>query len=455
MRTDLPLLFRIRVIFACVAALGFVACPGRRGPTPPSPTPMTTRLPETFIPFSRMDTAQLFNGLQLHSKVTTVEGPPAVIGRKIPDAYQLDLEIKVQIPKAAQALDELSVADPDIGVVLPGLKEQLIAAKVSNFYHGLYQLKVNSVNRLLTRLDQIVSRHNFFDCNTILEIQDARTSRKALLIQSDMNVNADGSDADRQTDVDGSPTNFQPYTSYRWLKKTNKPSQFLPGREAKLEQLRSDYDAKTTTANEKKAIKEQIRRIRREIADLKKYSYLISKYDPYVVLPGFMLRQSTHPYVPKLGDYVVVIYQGKLYPSLLGDVGPSYKIGEASLRICMQLDPRSNAYNRPASNLNVTYLVFPGSADSIPGPPNLKKLHDQCAILLAEIGGCNGELWEWKDLLVQPSHSPTALPQPSAAPGANAAPNPSANPNPSASSWMSGTPAPAAKESEKKHAGNQ
>ena len=452
MRTDLPLLFGIRVIFACVAALGFVACSGRRGLTPPSlssPTPMTTRLPETFIPFSQMDTAQLFNGLQLHSKVTTVEGPPAMIGRKTPDAYQLDLEIKVQIPKAAQALDELSVTDPDIGVVLPGLKEQLIAAKVSNFYHGLYQLKVDSVNRLLTRLDQIVSRHNFFDCNTILEIQDARTSRKALLIQSDMNVNADGSDADRQAEVDGSPTNFQPCTSYRWPKKTNKPSQFLPEREAKLKQLQSDYGAKTTSANKKKAIKKQIHQIQREITDLKKYSYLISKYDPYVVLPGFMLRQSTHPYVPKLGDYVVVIYQGKLYPSLLGDVGPSYKIGEASLRICTQLDPRSNAYNRPASNLDVTYLVFPGSADSIPGPPNLKRLHDRCAILLAEIGGYNGELWEWKDLLVQPSLSPMVSPQPSAAP------NPSANPSPSASSWVSGTPAPAAKESEKKHAGDQ
>jgi len=458
MRTNLPLLFGVRIIFAYVAALGFVACPGRRGLTPPSsssPTPMTTRLPETFIPFSRMDTAQLFNGLQLHSKVTAVEGPPAVIGRKTPDAYRLDLGIKIQIPKAAQAFDELSVADPDIGVVLPGLKEQLIAAKVSNFYHGLYQLKVDSVNRLLTRLDQIVSRRNFFDCNTILEIQDARTSRKALLIQSDMNVNADGSDADRQTEVDGSPTNFQPYTSYRWLKKTNKPSQFLPEREAKLKQLRSDYGATTTSANEKKAIKKQIHRIQREIADLKKYSYLISKHDPYVVLPGFMLRQSTHPYVPKLGDYVVVIYQGKLYPSLLGDVGPSYKIGEASLRICMQLDPRSNAYNRPASNLNITYLVFPGSADSIPGPPNLKKLHDRCATLLTEIGGYNGELWEWEDLLVQPSPSPTVLPQLSIAPRPSPSPKPSANPSPSASSWMSGTLAPAAKESEKKRTGNQ
>ena len=75
----------------------------------------------------------------------------------------------------------------------------------------------------------------------------------------------------------------------------------------------------------------------------------------------------------------MVIYQGKLYPALLGDVGPSYKIGEASLRICSQLDPRSTAYNRPASDLNITYIVFPGSAEDPPGPPDLQKLHDRCS----------------------------------------------------------------------------
>jgi Fungal chitosanase of glycosyl hydrolase group 75 len=164
---------------------------------------------------------------------------------------------------------------------------------------------------------------------------------------------------------------------------------------------------------------------------LKKFSFLVSKLDPFVVLPGFMLRQTNQAYVPKLGDYVVVLFKGKLYPALLGDVGPSYKVGEASMRICSELDPRSNAYNRPSSNLDITYIVFPGSTEGQPGPPDLKKLHDRCAGLLNEIGGYAGELWTWEDLLAKPSPMPT----PTVA--ASVVSNPSAAPSPSASSAAS------------------
>jgi hypothetical protein len=373
-----------------------------------------------------METAKLFNGMEIHSKVTTVEGAPALVERKTPDAYTLELDVRVRVPQAAQTLDQIAAADPLIGSLLPGLKDELPTAKVSDFYHGLYQLKVDAVNRTLTRLDQIVSRHNFFDCNTILELQDPKTTRKALLIQSDMDVNADGSDADRVSDVEGSTANFQPFTSYRWPKKTSKASQFIPEREEKLKQLQSEYEAKTTLPERKKVLKDQMEQLLREVNELKKYSFLIAKADPYIVLPGFMFRQPNQPFQPRLGDCVVVIYQGKLYPALLGDVGPSYKIGEASLRICSQLDPRSTAYNRPASDLNITYIVFPDSAEDPPGPPNLQKLHARCSTLLNEIGGYSGELWNWEDILSKPSpipsptgsSSPTPSPQGSVTPTA-------------------------------------
>ena len=371
-----------------------------------------------------METAKLFNGVEIHSKVTTVEGAQAVVERKTPDAYTLELNVQVRVPQAAQTLAQLAAADPLIDSLLPGLKEELPTSKVSNFYHGLYQLKVDSVNRTLVRLDQLISRHNFFDCNTILELQDHKTNRKALFIQSDMDVNADGSDADRASDVDGSTSNFQPFTSYRWPKKTSKASQFIPEREEKLKQLQSEFEAKTTPPERKRVLKDQIEQVQREVNDLKKFSFLIAKADPYIVLPGFMFRQPSNPFQPKLGDCVVVVYQGKLYPALLGDVGPSYKIGEASLRICNQLDPRSNAYNRPASDLNISYIVFPGSAEEPPGPPDLQKLHDRCSTLLNEIGGYSGDLWTWEDVLSKPSPSPlpsasassTSSPQASVAP---------------------------------------
>jgi len=448
MRTDSIRQPSIRVWSAVVLAFLLTACPGPKptapepspSPSPTStptptptatPTPTPTPLPETFVPYSRMESAKLFNGLEIHSKVTTVEGSSAVVERKTPDAYTLELDVQVRVPQAAQTLEQLTTADPSLDSVLPGLKDELPASKVSNFYHGLYQLKVDAVNRTLARLDQIVSRHNFFDCNTILELQDHKTNRRALLIQSDMDVNADGSDADRSSDVNGTTANFQPFTSYRWPKKSSKASQFIPEREDKLKQLQSENETKSTSPERKKILKDQIDQVQKELNDLKKYSFLIAKADPYVVLPGFMFRQPSHPFQPKLGDCVVVIYQGKLYPALLGDVGPSYKIGEASLRICSQLDPRSSAYNRPASDLNITYIVFPGTVEDPPGPPDLQKLHDRCSSLLNEIGGYSGDLWSWEDILAKPTPTPT--PTPSASPSSTASPSPAGSPSPSPS----------------------
>jgi hypothetical protein len=422
-------------------------------PSPvPTPTPPPTPLPEAIIPYSHKEVARLFSGVEVHSQVESGLGDIASVERRALDSYVLDLQVHVRVPKAAQTIAELSEPDPSLPTILPGLAAMLPTSKVSDFYYGLYQLKVESLGRELGRLETLLSKHNFFDCNTILEMTNPQSARKVLLIQSDMDVNADGSDSDRTSEVDGSSANFQPYTSYRWPKRTDQPSQFLGDCQLKLKQVESELVLKTTSADKKNALHEQIETLQREIGDLKHYSFLISKADPFVVLPGFILRQANHAFLPKLGDYVVVIYGDKLYPALLGDVGPSYKIGEGSLRLATQLDPRANAYNRPASNLNVTYLVFPATADPTPGPPDLKKMRDRCETLLSEIGGTSGQLWEWADILATPtptpSPTPTASPTPSAtgSPAATASasatgsPTPSATPSPSPTVTPSPTP---------------
>ena len=255
-----------------------------------------------------------------------------------------------------------------------------------------------------------------------------------------MDVNADGSDSDRTSDVDGSSTNFQPYTSYRWPKRTDQPSEFLGDYQNKLKQAESELTLKTTSPDRKKALREQTEALQREIGDLKHFSFLISKADPFVVLPGFILRQTNHAFLPKLGDYVVVIYGDKLYPALLGDVGPSYKIGEGSLRLATQLDARANAYNRPASNLNVTYLVFPATADPAPGPPDLKKMRDRCETLLSEIGGTSGQLWEWTDIFATPTPTPSPTPAPSPSPSETGSPTATASASATGSLTPSATP---------------
>jgi glycosyl hydrolase group 75 (putative chitosanase) len=456
------------LLLTCILLAG---CPGPKfnpppsvtpSPTPtptvtpspvPTPTPPPTPLPEAIIPYSHKEVARLFSGVEVHSRVESGLGDIASVERRALDSYVLDLQVHVRVPKAAQTIAELSEPDPSLPTVLPGLAAMLPASKVSDFYYGLYQLKVESLGRELGRLEQLLSKHNFFDCNTILELTNPQSTRKVLLIQSDMDVNADGSDSDRTLEVDGSSANFQPYTSYRWPKRTDQPSQFLSDCQAKLKQVESELVLKTTPADKKKALHEQIETLQRELGDLKHFSFLISKADPFVVLPGFILRQANHAFLPKLGDYVVVIYGDKLYPALLGDVGPSYKIGEGSLRLATQLDPRANPYNRPASNLNVTYLVFPGTADPTPGPPDLKKMRDRCDTLLSEIGGTSGQLWEWTDILATPtptpSPTPTASPTPSpmgspaatVSPSATSSPTPLATPSPSPTATPSPTPA--------------
>jgi hypothetical protein len=392
--------------------------------------------------------ARLFNGVEVHSQVESGIGDIASVERRALDSYVLDLQVRVRVPKAAQTVAELSAPDPSLPTVLPGLAAMLPSSKVSDFYYGLYQLKMESLGRELGRLEQLLSKHNFFDCNTILELTHPQSARKVLLIQSDMDVNADGSDSDRTFDVDGSSTNFQPYTSYRWPKRTDQPSEFLGDCQNKLKQAEAELSLKTTSPDRKKALHEQIETLQREIGDLKHYSFLISKADPFVVLPGFILRQANHAFLPKLGDYVVVIYGDKLYPALLGDVGPSYKIGEGSLRLATQLDPRSNAYNRPASNLNVTYLVFPGTADPTPGPPDLKKMRERCETLLSDIGGTSGQLWEWTDIFATPTPTPSPTPTASPTPSVTASPTPTGSasattsPTPQATSSPSPTPSP-------------
>jgi hypothetical protein len=439
----------------CLCIL-FTGCPGPKFNPPPSvspsptpspavtppltPTPAPTPLPEAIIPYSHKEVARLFSGVEVHAQVESGIGDIASVERRALDSYLLDLQVHVRVPKAAQTIAELSEPDPSLPTVLPGLAAMLPIGKVSDFYYGLYQLKVESLGRELGRLEQLLSKHNFFDCNTILELTHPQSGRKVLLIQSDMDVNADGSDSDRTSDVDGSSTNFQPYTSYRWPKRTDQPSEFLGDYQNKLKQAESELSLKTTSPDRKKALREQTEALQREIGDLKHFSFLISKADPFVVLPGFILRQANHAFLPKLGDYVVVIYGDKLYPALLGDVGPSYKIGEGSLRLATQLDARANAYNRPASNLNVTYLVFPATADPASGPPDLKKMRDRCETLLSEIGGTSGQLWEWTDIFATPTPTPSPTPAPSPSPSETGSPTATASASATGSLTPSATP---------------
>jgi hypothetical protein len=395
-------------------------------PASPTPEPTPTRPPAIS---GKLDTGKLFNGITLHSTVETIPGADAATERTQPDSYALDLRLQARVPSANKTIEELAKINPHLPTLLPGLASMLPADPVSPLYAQLYDSKVKMLRQNLARLDLLLSRHNFFDCQTVLQIQHPRTHRKALLLQADMDVDADGSDADRMPVGTGAPANFKPSTSYRWPKKTAAPNPYLAATEERLKRAEDEYALATTTAARKRELGNAVAELRAEVATLKKYSFLIGATDPFIVVPGAF----THGGDPvKPGDYALVVFGDSIYPAIVGDVGPNDKVGEASLRIAKQINTLSTPYNRPVSDLKVTYIMFPGTAEKSVGPPDLEKLQARCEALVKEIGGATVPLYHWENIIPpSPTPSPTSSPSqsPSGTPS-TASPAGSALPSP-------------------------
>ena len=234
----------------------------------------------------------------------------------------------------------------------------LSADSVSPLFAQLYDTKVRMLRENLGRLDLLLSRHNFFDCQTDSTTSASETHRKALLLQADMDVDADGSDSDRLPAGTGAPANFKPATSYRWEKKTDAPNPYLAGTEQRLKRAEDEYALASTAPARKHDLRNAIAELRNEIGTLKKFSFLIGATDPFIVVPGTF----THgPDPVKVGDYALVVFGDAIYPAIVGDVGPNDKVGEASLRIAKELNALATAYNRPVERSEGELHHFPGN----------------------------------------------------------------------------------------------
>jgi hypothetical protein len=419
-KTKFILLPVVLVVASCKPAK-----PPEKKPTPtpaasPTPAPSPTPIPTPFVPRKPMDTGMIFNGLQYKWTVETAPGETAARDREIDNAYRLELNLNIRMPRPATTLEDVKVANPQLPQLLPSLPQLLETAQVSPDFAKLYDLKLDWLKERLEKIEQILSRHNFYDCDTILKLKDPQTGRRALFVQGDMDVNVDGSDGDRNVEVDGSGQFFQPQTSFRWPKVTDRPNPFLKRYEDRIAEAEVEIAKRETTEARRGQLRERITTSKRMIDDLKASSFLVSKVDPNIVLPGFMMRGEGAD-VPKVGDYAVVIHEEKMYPVILGDAGPSYKVGEASLRLCNQIKDTGTALARPVSDLAVTYLVFPGSRDEKRSAPDLDKWHARCAELLAEIGVPDAQLHRWENIVPPwpeevPAASPAASPQPEASP---------------------------------------
>ncbi len=376
-----------------------------RDPPPPP-------LPASFVPRKSVSVADLYNGIKIQTKLDSEQGGLASVERKNPGAYQVTFQVNLTVPKPNTTLAELAGLNSHLPKALPGLSGMLPGAKVSGFYHHLYEIKQKTIERNLTQLDKALSRHNFFDCETVLELQHPSTGRRVLLLQGEMDVVADGSDGDRMADFDNyifASTHFQGTTSYSWKKRTTKANPLIPKYEGRIAEARKKLAA-TTAAAQKKSIEGDITWYRRVISTLKTTSFLIASEDPFIVLP-LSVRGYTgvEPFAPQLGDYAVVVSGNRLFPAIVGDYGPREKVGEASLRIAKEINPKATPYARPESDLKISYFIFSGSADKPFGPPDYARWHERCAALLAEVGGTGDgyTLHQWEDRL-KPKPDPAA-----------------------------------------------
>jgi Fungal chitosanase of glycosyl hydrolase group 75 len=87
------------------------------------------------------------------------------------------------------------------------------------------------------------------------------------------------------------------------------------------------------------------------------YRYLDSESIPFIVLPG------QHSNGAKLGD-VALVYNTRTEDNcyaVYGDVGPTSKIGEGSMRLAEALKVSSSPKSGGTESKSIVYLVFPGS----------------------------------------------------------------------------------------------
>lgn len=379
--------------------------------------PFPPALPERVENGAFEHVSALARGLNLHSSLTFRSGTTASQDRLQKTAYLIKLGAELLLPHAAEGR-ELLHANPDLPAVLPAFDSLMRQARVSPWFHALYLHKQNHVRKSLSTLSQPLDRHNFYDTDTILELTAPDSGRRVLWMQADMDIVSDGSDGDRLPDMPEKvrkSDHYQATTSYRWKKRTKTPNPLLARWEARLASLRK-------AASKDNAA---IDHARRTVLDLKKYSYLLAQYDPFIVIPLTFKEGTNDTYRPQPGDYAVVIVGKRVVPAIVGDYGPRFKTGEASLRLGKLINEKADVYSRPVSTLGASYIIFPHTAEAEPGPIDYTRLNTRCRELLAELGGlgAEAEFIETQDQLAPPA--PASAAQPTAAgspPPASASP---------------------------------
>lgn len=341
------------------------------------------------------DVSKTSRGFDYKQKVEERSGGLASGERETDGSYEASLLLAVNRPEAADSFKELATMNPALPKILPDLEMMVERAVVSPFYQKLYDNKMVRLKKYAHRFDRVLTKHNYYDCQTMLELEHPVSKRKVFLMQADMDVVSDGSDGDRLPTMPEEIVNsayYQPFTSYGWKKTGEIENPMIAGWRKRLTKAKEEGNAS------------EVERLERGIADLQRRSFLIAEYDPFIVIPIDILGDRESAWGPNVGDFVAVIFGETIYPAIVGDGGPTFKAGEASLRMAREINSRASPYSRPVSDLTVTYVIFPRSSAEPWRAPNYEAWHRACADLLEDIGGLGEgyQLYQWKNTLPAP-----------------------------------------------------
>ena len=277
--------------------------------------------PEPVIGVARdLDLSETSKGFSFSSRLEIENGELATKERKQKSAYKSEHVLTVRVPRAASTMEELQVGSPALGSLLPGLAPLVENAVVSDFFETLYRNKTNRLKKDSAKLGGLLTAHNFFDCQTMLNLT-AENGRKVFLLQGDMDVVSDGSDGDRlpaMPDEIVNSTHYQPTTSYGWAKTGKVPNPLIKGYEKRLVVARQELRDPSVTKDRKDWVRSRIKKtLEPGIEEMKRRSFLIADYDPFIVIPLNIIIDRRDKWGPKVGDYAVVLHKGILYPAIV------------------------------------------------------------------------------------------------------------------------------------------
>jgi len=176
-----------------------------------APSPLA--LPETG---SVSDVRKLRSGIPFLSEIKIDKGGLASVERKDDQSYTAAYQLSLRLPEPVKTIVDLEQSCPELSRMLPGLHAMIETAEVSSWFTQLYQNKVARIRRDAALLNEVLTKHNLYDCETMLHLTSA-SGRKVFFLQAEMDVVSDGSDGDRlptMPDEIVNSANYQPFTSY-------------------------------------------------------------------------------------------------------------------------------------------------------------------------------------------------------------------------------------------------